>query len=356
MINVIIDQTSTVSDGMDRGLGRYATQVFLAADSHPQINSTPYILKNSNSFFNLTSVNSIRKSAKVEKYIYHCMSPNHSIYQVFNAQVSTIQDVIPLDLPEYLRLGVKTRLQYQRAALSKTLIVNSKFTADRLMANLHVRSNKIFSHFLPISRTFLDFATISEIPKFDLPESLPARYVLALVDFRSGDPRKRYHWVSQLAEKIMDQDISMVLMGKDLSKFKSVNCYKVDSPSDLQMIQLFRKAICFYFPSGYEGQGMPPWEAISQDCPVIAYNNSSISETLEEYPLLIADPSPWQSTSLSSPLSARDLSILVSTIKELSNLSLTGKIELSSKIKKKILATNTETFGDFLHEAYSRTF
>ena len=41
------------------------------------------------------------------------------------------------------------------------------------------------------------------------------------------------------------------------------------------------------YPSSYEGFGIPVIEAQKADCPVIAYNSSSIPEVIGETPLLM---------------------------------------------------------------------
>lgn len=42
---------------------------------------------------------------------------------------------------------------------------------------------------------------------------------------------------------------------------------------------LFSKAVCFVFPSMYEGYGLPVLEAMLARCPVVCYDNSSLAES-----------------------------------------------------------------------------
>jgi glycosyltransferase involved in cell wall biosynthesis len=47
---------------------------------------------------------------------------------------------------------------------------------------------------------------------------------------------------------------------------------------DAELLDLYRKSFCLLFPTHYEGFGLPIAEAMSQACPVIARNHSSLPE------------------------------------------------------------------------------
>ena len=84
------------------------------------------------------------------------------------------------------------------------------------------------------------------------------------------------------------EDISLVLVGdhnrhvfnrspngNNLSEPKLMYTGRVD---DHQLKALYSGAIAFVFPSLYEGFGIPPLEAMSCNCPVLASNRGSIPE------------------------------------------------------------------------------
>lgn len=52
--------------------------------------------------------------------------------------------------------------------------------------------------------------------------------------------------------------------------------------SDVELVELYSKAIAHIYPSRYEGFGIPPLEAMSVGCPVIASNASSMPEVVGE--------------------------------------------------------------------------
>jgi glycosyltransferase involved in cell wall biosynthesis len=52
------------------------------------------------------------------------------------------------------------------------------------------------------------------------------------------------------------------------------------SGDDSLLAMVYRKASAFIYPSFYEGFGLPPLEAMAQDCPVVSSNSSSMPEVI----------------------------------------------------------------------------
>ena len=83
------------------------------------------------------------------------------------------------------------------------------------------------------------------------------------------------------------QDVSLVCAGSagfndsEINSFKKLNIQKQVHHfvmSDSTLPTLYGKALCFIFPSLYEGFGIPILEAFSNRCPVILSNKSSFPE------------------------------------------------------------------------------
>lgn len=70
------------------------------------------------------------------------------------------------------------------------------------------------------------------------------------------------------------------VLGKD-------NYVQLGYLSNLELNELYNKAVCLAYPSAYEGFGIPVLEAQRAGCPVIAYNASSIPEIIGKTPLLL---------------------------------------------------------------------
>jgi glycosyltransferase involved in cell wall biosynthesis len=70
------------------------------------------------------------------------------------------------------------------------------------------------------------------------------------------------------------------------------------SVSDEQLVSLYAHASMFAFPSTTEGFGLPPLEAMSLGCPVVASRGGALPETCGEAPLYADanDPAEWVET------------------------------------------------------------
>lgn len=99
----------------------------------------------------------------------------------------------------------------------------------------------------------------------------------------------------QALSMIGRDDLSLVVAGSEGSpfahsrtgargKFLSVGCV-----TDQELRALYEKALCFVFPSLYEGFGIPPLEAMLCGCPVIASRAAALPETCADA-ALYCDP------------------------------------------------------------------
>ena len=81
-------------------------------------------------------------------------------------------------------------------------------------------------------------------------------------------------------------EIKFVCTGSDFTKseidlFESLNISKHiihKSVNDIELFSLYHHAICYIYPSLYEGFGMPLLEAMACECPVICSNTSCFPE------------------------------------------------------------------------------
>lgn len=128
----------------------------------------------------------------------------------------------------------------------------------------------------------------SSLP-MNLPESkivLPAKYILYV---GKRGKYKNFAWlVNSISNYMKENTIELVCAGgkpfsdderkmiaeKDLSDV--VKYYEITSDEDLAT--MYRKAICFVYPSSHEGFGIPILEAYSCGCPVILAKSSCFPE------------------------------------------------------------------------------
>ena len=64
-------------------------------------------------------------------------------------------------------------------------------------------------------------------------------------------------------------------------------------PSD-HLSVLYEQALCFVFPSFYEGFGLPPLEAMAHGTPVIASNRASLPDVCGDAALFVDPSSDWR--------------------------------------------------------------
>ena len=99
----------------------------------------------------------------------------------------------------------------------------------------------------------------------------PERFALAV---SSLDPRKNFN---RLIEAFNDiQGCKLYIVGTRHRNFNhqddsatTQNIRYLGRVTDEELVQLYNQAVCFIFPSLYEGFGLPPIEAMSCGCPVL---------------------------------------------------------------------------------------
>ena len=88
--------------------------------------------------------------------------------------------------------------------------------------------------------------------------------------------------------KILSQNFNIICFGGDNFSFEEINLikkfkvfnsvYREKNVDDQTLYRLYKNAKCLVYPSGHEGLGLPPLEAMSLGCPVITGNHPSIIE------------------------------------------------------------------------------
>jgi len=108
------------------------------------------------------------------------------------------------------------------------------------------------------------------------------RYVFAV---SSPTPNKNFQLVLRAAERLSDLDLRFAIAGAaDPRVFAaqpvtaSARVHPLGYVSDAELKALYEHALCFVFPSRYEGFGIPPLEAMSCGCPVLAARIGAVQE------------------------------------------------------------------------------
>ena len=200
-------------------------------------------------------------------------------YLVDKPIVITVYDMIHELFPEFFPNDPTSSYKDQLLKKAKKIIAISNSTKQDLMKIYNIPEDKIEVIYLGCSFNNRDLGTKKYI-------NLPQNYILYVGE------RRNYKNFRFLIESIVPvfknhTDLKVICAGsqsfnqseKEFLQFldlsKKVAHYPV---SDEFLIELYKNAIAFVFPSLYEGFGIPVLEAFSAGCPVICSNTSSFKE------------------------------------------------------------------------------
>lgn len=199
--------------------------------------------------------------------------------------VVTVYDMIHERLPHYFSKGAKIsenkKMVIQRA---DKIIAISKHTKRDLIDLFGVKEEKIDVIYLGNSLDNND-------QDMDVGlDWLPQKFIL-FVGIRSAykNFQKFLESISPLFRE--DNDLHLVCIGgggfqameqdflenHDLKeRILQISC------SDVELAHIYKNALCYVFPSLYEGFGLPILEAFSANCPVVCSNCTSLPEIADD--------------------------------------------------------------------------
>lgn len=197
------------------------------------------------------------------------------------ARVLTVYDMIHERLPQHFPSTDPTAAAKRRAVeRADHVICISESTRRDLVDILGVPPAKVSVTFLSAGmRSPATNQTVSDRP-----------YLLYVGD-RGG--YKNFAAVAKaVAGSVCLADVSIVCFGGGAisgAEWRLLNELRIDRSrivwcggDDRQLAALYAGALCFVYPSLYEGFGIPPLEAMQCRCPVACSNTSSIPEVVGE--------------------------------------------------------------------------
>ncbi|GIO12255.1 group 1 glycosyl transferase [Cohnella xylanilytica] len=197
-------------------------------------------------------------------------------------QFITIHDASIYSTPATYSYLFKTwyKLIYNIAGrVSKRVITVSNFSKSELIKYCKLNPDRI-------SVTYLSGEHFKSISAEDLTNNAlnSTSYIFAV---SSMNPNKNFTAILKALEKLEEKvNVRAVIAGGVNPKvFKGTSDLKVSDSiehlgyvTDGQLKTLFQNALCFIFPSYYEGFGLPPLEAMECGCPVIVSDRASLPE------------------------------------------------------------------------------
>jgi glycosyltransferase involved in cell wall biosynthesis len=228
-----------------------------------------------------------QKNAKFCKYLFQ-----KNAFDIFHATyfdpyclkhlkkplVITIHDMVYERFPEFFPADDPTPQQKKEIAnAADRIIAISETTKKDILTYLNIEESKI---------KVIHHGINNDSPQYETVERLPERYIL-FVGGRSG--YKNFLFLAEAFKEIAETDktLHLVLTGGGPLTLEE-NDFLISNQifgktfhlnaTDNQLNTLYKNAICFVFPSLYEGFGIPILEAFKNNCPVLLSNSSCFPE------------------------------------------------------------------------------
>lgn len=221
---------------------------------------------------------------RADKYFFFAF-PSPILF--FNRNIyNTIHDMGRWDCPETKGLHLFYFKTTESIALkrAKHIFTVSEFSKSRIHELMGIDNAKISVTYNGIAQTISDsrvtFETVKE--KYHLPD----KYIMFLSTLQ---PRKNLKLLLEAFSEVMNEvDYDLVLIGRVGWNIKEViDQYKLDNRitftgfvDDEDVSAIYHHALCFVFPTLYEGFGIPPVEALAMGTPVISSDSSCMKEVL----------------------------------------------------------------------------
>lgn len=208
------------------------------------------------------------------------------------AIVITVYDMIHELYPDqFIDSWFVIKAKKRAISIADVIITISENTKNDLIKIYNVPESKIKVVYLASSLRSSSPTTIDELKEV---YGLKRPYILYVGD------RRTYKNFKCLINSYIDNfsdEFDLICFGggklkkeelKNINSSISNNIIQLSGSDDL-LASLYKHAFCFVYPSLYEGFGIPPLEAMSMGCPVIASNVSSIPEVVGNAAILF-DP------------------------------------------------------------------
>ncbi len=197
--------------------------------------------------------------------------------------VLTIHDMIHEKFPNLFPKKKVSEHKYLLANKAKKIICVSENTKKDLIEIFKIPEEKIQVVYHGTSF----FSTKIKQKSLQLPET----YIL-YIGKRGGYKNFTYFVKSIAPLLVRNRELKIICAGggrfsdKEKAFFNKLNIINqvlyLNVTSDNQLAELYRRAVCFVYPSLYEGFGLPILEAFSCGCPVVLSNTSSLPEVAGE--------------------------------------------------------------------------
>jgi glycosyltransferase involved in cell wall biosynthesis len=212
-------------------------------------------------------------------------------------RLCTVHDIAYKKFPELFEQRVLSWGKHveRSIAAADAVIVPSLQTKADVAEAFRIASDAIHVVQLPPDASFRfgkdEAADMAVVKKFNLAKP----YILFVGTL---EPRKNIPTLIHAFERLHNHDVELVIVGKkgwlydgiletmNRSHYRS-RIHYLEYVADSELSSLYRCALCFVYPSLYEGYGFPVLEAMASGVPIITSMNSAMRELADGVALLI---------------------------------------------------------------------
>jgi len=240
------------------------------------------------------------QAKKYEIQLFH--EPHYTLpYFLKCKKVVSIHDLIHLKFPQHLsgkKAYIYAKFMFGQAVKkADKILAGSENTKKDILELFKTKREKIDVIYYGVDENFKPVKDQNLLENFRNKYKLPAKYILY-----SGSMRKHKNLNNALKAYavLKDKSHDLVLAGVGLQNQKVLEPLLIELEITekvkiipfldyTELVLLYNSASLLFFPTLYEGFGLPVLEAMACGIPVISSNNSSISEVSGDATLLV-DP------------------------------------------------------------------
>lgn len=204
---------------------------------------------------------------------------NYFLEHLMGPFVVTVYDMIHEKYPEYFGINEVSEQKRNLCEAASKIIAISQTTKNDIIEIFQIDPGKIEVIYLAT-----DYDSLEPVkPKIGLFEN---QYIL-FTGNRSIYKNFLTFLIAVAPILKVDHNLHVLCTGPVFSKAElkwindlglqgRVHCYFCNS--DNELVYLYKNALCFVFPSLYEGFGLPILDAFACNCPIVSSNGGSLAE------------------------------------------------------------------------------
>jgi len=221
----------------------------------------------------------------------------------YDNQITVIHD---LAFKKAKRSLTKIYRKYYNFIIPRAINASKKIvTVSHTMKKEIIKEYNLNTDFVEVVYNFVSGNIVSLSKKRQYTKYFNFDYILAV---SSLNPRKNFKRLLRAFSSIKSNKVKLLIVGEKKRIFKAEdfgnllnnNIIFTGFVKDEVLVDLYKHAIIFIYPSFYEGFGIPILEAMQCDCPVITSCTSSMPEVAGDAAILI---NPYDVDDISNAIS-----------------------------------------------------